>query len=603
MSVFNLISLFGGLSLFLYGMRLMGDGLRSSSGNAFKNAMARVTKGPVRAFLLGLLVTAIIQSSTATIVITSGLVGAGVLSLDQSLGIILGANVGTTVTGQIIRLLDVDSSSSSILQLFTPSTLAPLAAILGILFIMVFKFKNSNTAGQIAMGFAILFTGLLSMTAAVSDLSGSETFVRMFTTLGRMPLLGFLSGFAVAFMLQSSSASVGILQAISMTGVLSFETVYPIILGIYMGDCVTTAIVCWIGAKADARRTGIVHVLINISQVILVFTVVTILHMSGALDSLWSKSLHSGGIADTHTIFKLGCAVALLPFTKQFANLSRRIVKDEPSIEDEHAKEFAYLDEAFFKSPGVALSEAFKAISAAVEVAINNVLIAIDVMTEYDPEKIALVNREEQFVDRMTDRASDYLTRLSDHITLSRDSVLVNYYLKCVSEFERISDLAVNLTENAQTLVDRGVSFSPMAVSELKVLKDAVTDIMEHSRIAFINGSYEEASHIEPIEEVVDDMVEQLKDFHLRRLRNGTCNVDSGFVFMEMLTNIERISDQCSNIGLATMGLFDPVINEMHHMYILQLHEGENQQYLDELRRASEKYLVRLKDTEAEMNN
>ncbi|MBQ3578436.1 MAG: Na/Pi cotransporter family protein, partial [Firmicutes bacterium] len=244
-----------------------------------------------------------------------------------------------------------------------------------------------------------------------------------------------------------------------------------------------------------------------------------------------------------------------------------------------------------------------KAISAAVEVAINNVLIAIDVMTEYDPEKIALVNREEQFVDRMTDRASDYLTRLSDHITLSRDSVLVNYYLKCVSEFERISDLAVNLTENAQTLVDRGVSFSPMAVSELKVLKDAVTDIMEHSRIAFINGSYEEASHIEPIEEVVDDMVEQLKDFHLKRLRNGTCNVDSGFVFMEMLTNIERISDQCSNIGLATMGLFDPVINEMHHMYILQLHEGENQQYLDELKRASEKYLVRLKETEAEMNN
>ncbi len=602
MSVFDLISLFGGLSLFLYGMRIMGEGLRSSSGNTFKNAMAKVTKGPVRAFLLGLLVTAIIQSSTATIVITSGLVGAGVLSLDQSLGIILGANVGTTVTGQIIRLLDVDSGSSALLRLFQPATLAPVAAIIGILLIMVLKSKNSNTLGQIAMGFAILFTGLLSMTAAVGDLSESETFVRMFTTLGKMPLLGFLSGFAVAFMLQSSSASVGILQAISLTGVLSFSAVYPIILGIYMGDCVTTAIVCWIGAKADSRRTGIVHVLINISQVVLVFTVVSVLHMTGVLDSLWDKSLHSGGIADTHTIFKLGCAVVLLPFTRIYANLSRKIVKDEPTIEDEHAKEFAYLDDAFFKSPGVALSEAFKAISAAVEVAIGNVLMAIDVMTEYDEEKIEKVNKEEEFVDRMTDRASDYLTRLSDHITLSHDSTVLSYYLKCVSEFERISDLAVNLTENAQTLVDRGVAFSPMAVRELRVLKEAVADIMEHSRLAFINGSFEEASHIEPIEEVVDDMVEQLKDFPLRRLRNGTCNVDSGFVFMEMLTNIERISDQCSNIGLATMGLFDPVISEMHHMYITQLHEGENQTYLDELKRASDKYLAKLKETETENN-
>ncbi|MBR0139939.1 MAG: Na/Pi cotransporter family protein [Firmicutes bacterium] len=599
MSVFNLISLFGGLALFLYGMKIMGDGLRSGSGQAFKNLMARVTKGPVRAFFLGLLVTAIIQSSTATIVITSGLVGAGVLTLDQSLGIILGANVGTTVTAQIIRLLDVDSSASSILSFFTPSTLAPLAAIIGILMIMMFKFKNSDTIGKIAMGFAILFTGLINMTSAVSMLSESETFTRMFTTLGDMPLLGFLAGFAVSFMLQSSSASVGILQAISMTGVLSFGSVYPIILGIYMGDCVTTAIVCWIGAKADARRTGIVHVLINISQVILVFAAVNLLRMTGVLDGIWSKSLHSGGIADAHAAFKLGCAAVLLPFTKGYAGLSRRLVKDDPSPLDEHAAEFAYLDEAFFKSPGVALSGAFKAISAAANASIGNVLMAIDVMTRYDAAKIAQVEKQEQFVDMMTDKASGYLTKLSDHITLSRDSTLVNYYLKCVSEFERISDLAVNLTENAQTLIDRGVSFSPMAVRELEVIKLAMTDIMEHSRLAFVNGSYEEASHIEPIEEVMDDMVEQLKDFHLKRLRQGTCNVDSGFVFMEMLTNVERISDQCSNIGLATMGLFDPMVSEMHHLYITQLHEGGDQRYMDELKRASDKYLNLLKNTES----
>jgi len=598
MSVFNLISLFGGLALFLYGMRIMGDGLRSSSSAAFKNVMAKVTKGPVRAFLLGLAVTAIIQSSTATIVITSGLVGAGVIQFEQSLGIILGANVGTTVTGQIIRLLDIENGASSVLKFFTPSTLAPLVAIIGILLIMLFKFKNSDTFGGIAMGFAILFTGLLNMTAAVSTLSESQAFVKMFTTLGDMPLLGFLAGFVVAFLLQSSSASVGILQAISMTGVLSFGSIYSIILGIYIGDCVTTAIVCSIGAKADAKRTGTVHVLFNSAQVILVFTAVSILHLLGKLDGIWNVPIYSGGIANAHTIFKLSCAFILLPFTKIFAKLSKKIIKDDEVPQDPHAKEFAYLDDAFFKSPGVALSEAFKAISAAVEVAINNVFTAIDVMVFYDPEKIARVEAEENFVDKMTDRASDYLTRLSSHINLSKDNDLVNYYLKCISEFERISDLAVNLTENAQTLVDRGVSFSPMALNELKVLKDAVEDIMNHSRTAFIEGNYEEATHIEPIEEVVDDMVEKLKDFHLKRLRNGQCNVDSGFVFMEMLTNIERISDQCSNIGLHTMGLYDPVVNEMHHLYVSQLHTGDNKTYQMELEKASKKYLTRLSETE-----
>ena len=260
MTIFNLISMFGGLALFLYGMRLMGDGLKLGSSSALKRVMEKVTNNPFTGFLLGLVVTAVIQSSTATIVLTSGLVGAGILTLHQSVGIVLGANVGTTVTGQIIRLLDLDAGGSSWLNIFKPSTLAPVAAIIGILMIMAFHFRNSGTIGSIAMGFGILFTGLLNMTAAVEPLSESPWFSEMFLQIAQNPVLGFLAGTAVAFVIQSSSATIGILQALSVTGALTFGSVYSIIIGVNIGDCVTTAIVCSIGSKADAKRTGLVHI-------------------------------------------------------------------------------------------------------------------------------------------------------------------------------------------------------------------------------------------------------------------------------------------------------------------------------------------------------
>ena len=313
MTIFNLITLFGGLALFLYGMRLMGDGLKKGSSDAFKRAMEKVTNNPLVGFLLGLVVTAVIQSSTATIVLTSGLVGAGVMSLHQSIGVILGANVGTTITGQIIRLLDVNASETSLLNFFKPSTLAPLAAIIGILFLMAVKTRQSDTIGSTAMGFGILFTGLLSMTAAVSPLSESETFANMFYQLSGKPVFGFLLGAGVAFLLQSSSATIGILQAIATTGALTFSSVYAIIIGVNIGDCVTTAIVCSIGSKADAKRTGVIHILFNIAGSILVIVGLMLLHSFGVLDALWDEALSSGGIANVHTVFRLVSAIVLLP--------------------------------------------------------------------------------------------------------------------------------------------------------------------------------------------------------------------------------------------------------------------------------------------------
>ena len=348
MSIFNVITLLGGLAMFLYGMRMMGDGLKESSSGTLKVAMEHVTNNPFKAFLLGVAVTAIIQSSTATIVITSGLVGAGIITLRQSLGIVIGANVGTTVTGQIIRLLDVDDSATSWLQFFKPSTLAPLALIIGMLLIMGFKFKNSSRIGTIAIGFGILFSGLLNMTGAVDSLADSGAFDTLLAGLDRSPVVGYLTGAAVAFALQSSSATIGILQAFSMSGLLTFKAIYAVIVGIYLGDCVTTAIVCSIGAKAEARRVGVVNILFNLSETVLVLAAVTVLHKVGLLDSLWDRTVHSGTIANTNTVFNLGCAVALFPLLSGFEKLSYKLVPTPPHAAGPFEDKLLALSPTFF---------------------------------------------------------------------------------------------------------------------------------------------------------------------------------------------------------------------------------------------------------------
>ena len=311
MNIFNAISLLGGLAMFLYGMRLMGDGLKESSSGTLKKAMEKITDTPLKAFLLGLAMTAVVQSSTATIVITSGLVGAGIISLRQSLGVVIGANVGTTVTGQIIRLLDLNSSGTSLLQFFKPSTLAPLAMIIGIIIIMKVKSKDSGKVGQIIIGFGILFSGLMNMTDAVSTLSDSGLVEQLFSRLGDNPLLGYLIGAGVAFVLQSSSATIGILQAFSTSGQLTFGAIYAVLVGIYLGDCVTTAIVCNIGAKPEAKRVGAVNIMFNLSETVLILSAVAVIHKLGLLDGLWNQAIHSGGIANTNTNFNLswGCFV------------------------------------------------------------------------------------------------------------------------------------------------------------------------------------------------------------------------------------------------------------------------------------------------------
>ena len=575
MTIFNLITLFGGLALFLYGMRLMGDGLKKGSSDAFKRAMEKVTNNPLVGFLLGLVVTAVIQSSTATIVLTSGLVGAGVMSLHQSIGVILGANVGTTITGQIIRLLDVNASETSLLNFFKPSTLAPLAAIIG-----------------------ILFTGLLSMTAAVSPLSESETFANMFYQLSGKPVLGFLLGAGVAFLLQSSSATIGILQAIATTGAPTFSSVYAIIIGVNIGDCVTTAIVCSIGSKADAKRTGVIHILFNIAGSILVIVGLMLLHSFGVLDALWDEALSSGGIANVHTVFRLVSAIVLLPVCGQFEKLSRKLVKDDVRLGENVDHELSLLDEKFFTSPAIALSGAGEAITTMARLARTGVMSAMGVLEQYDAHTIEVINENEEHIDKLADHVDNYLIRLSPHMPSGHGSDMLNYYIQCFGEFERIGDHAVNLTENAQEFLDRSASLSPTAHQELMVLREVLGEILDYTYKAFAATDYEAARHIEPVEEVVDDLVATLRANHIRRVRDGQCTVYAGLTFLDILVNVERIADQCSNVGVFTLSMFDEHIMNNHHDYIQALHQGKDPVFNRAYQEAHDKYFGELKRIE-----
>ncbi len=590
MDIFNIISLLGGLALFLYGMKLMGNSLKEGSSGTLKIIIEKVTNNPVKAFFLGLIVTAVIQSSTATIVITSGLVAGSIISLRQSLGIIVGANVGTTVTGQIIRLLDVDAGGSSILKLFTPATLAPLALIAGIILIMFLKFRKSDNIGNVCMGFGILFTGLMNMTAAVSTLTEGGLMEKIFSSLGDNPFLGYLAGAGVAFVLQSSSATIGILQAFAMAGDIPFKTTYIILVGVYLGDCVTTAIVCSIGAKPDARRVGIVNILYNLSKTAAVIIVVTLLHSFGALDSLWDTSMTPGTIANANSVFNLACALVLLPLVGVYEKMSRRIVKDDAVEKGRYGEKLAALNPVFFSTPALALRSIYDVLRTMLESASNNIDKALDLIYDYKPGIAAEIEKEENAIDQMTDAVSSYMLKLSPYVKDELHIKILDQYYKDVTEFERLGDHAVNIMESAREMAKEDSRLSSDALDEMDILRRLIGRILENANLAFVKRDVEAARHIEPMEEVVDDLVNSLHDNHIERLKEGKCKVNAGIVFLDLLTNIERISDICSNIGVATIARANPGSETLAHSYISSLHQGNDIEYNKEYSRIHSEY-------------
>lgn len=594
MNIFNVITLFGGLAMFLYGMRLMGDGLKASSSGTLKKAMERITGTPVKAFLLGLVVTAVVQSSTATIVLTSGLVGAGIISLRQSLGIIIGANVGTTVTGQIIRLLDIDSSGTSFLQFLKPSTLAPLALIMGIVIIMGMKSRDWGKIGQIVIGFGILFSGLLNMSDAVEVLADSGIVERLFSRLGDNPVLGYLCGASVAFVLQSSSATVGILQAFSTSGQLTFGEIYAVLVGIYLGDCVTTAIVCNIGAKPEARRVGVVNILFNLSKSVLTLVVVSLVHNAGLLDGIWNKAIYSGGIANANTIFNLVCAVVLLPFIGIYEKLSHKLVKDVPAAAGRYDEMLDALNPVFLSTPAVAFGRCYDVLLVMSRLAWTNIRRAFAMVTQYDPEVVRQIEEDENCIDSMADRVSNYLVQISAIITSHNHVEIMNYYYSAITEFERLGDHAMNIAEITTELHQRDSAFSKDALGELNVLWELLDTILNHTSEAFRKQDLEAARRIEPLEQVVDDMVNVLKNNHLERLRGGECGVFNGTEFFNLLSEAERISDVCSNMGVATVARATPGIRHQVHDYISMLHSGRDEEFNQVYRKAHDVYFAKL---------
>ena len=586
----SIISLLGGLAMFLYGMRLMGNSLKEGSSGTFKQVMGKVTNNPFKAFLLGVFITAIIQSSTATIVITSGLVVAGVISLDQSLGIIVGANVGTTVTGQIIRLLDISDDSGNILQFFKPDFLAPLALTIGIVFLMFCSFRKSDLAGNIAVGFGILFTGLVAMTASVTNFNMSGVFARM----GSHPALGYGAGAAVAFVLQSSSSSIGILQAFSASTPIAFKTVAFVLCGVYLGDCVTTGIVCFIGTKPDSKRVGIINILYNLGKTVLVLAVLGILHAFGYLDSLWNMPLKSGGIANSNTIFNIVSAFVLLPFIGICKRISYRLIKDEPKPEDRYADKIAALNPVFFSTPALALNSCYDALKTMFTIASANINKALNLFQEYNTETYAAIDEDEDGIDRLADAVSNYLVQLSPHVNEEMHIRILDQYYKVVTEFERLGDHAMNIAESARGMNEQGMRFSDDALRELLVIRELLDWILEHTKNAFEKRDVEAARHIEPLEEVMDDMINALDDNHVARLREGRCTVYAGTRLMDIMSNLERISDTCSNVGVSVVARVNPDMDTKAHSYISSLHQGQNEEFNEEYHRAHDLYFKRL---------
>ena len=588
MSIFNLITLLGGLAMFLFGMRLMGDGLKESASGPLKTALETLTNTPVKAFLLGLAMTALIQSSTATIVITSGLVGAGVISLHQSLGIIIGANVGTTVTGQIIRLLDLNSSTTSFLEFFRPSTLAPLALIIGIILIMGTKPKGPVKTGPIIMGFGILFSGLLNMTDAVASLTESGIIEQLFSRLGNNPLIAYLIGAGVAFVLQSSSASIGILQAFSMSGQLTFNAIYAVLVGIYLGDCVTTAIVCNIGAKPEAKRVGIVNILFNLSESVVILFAVSVFHKLGLLDNLWNTAVYSGDIANTNTIFNLSCAILLFPALNLYEKVSLALVKNGPAETSRELQDA--FNSVFFSTPALALGRCYEALLQMYHLAHDNISRAFDVIAQYDEKTVSEIEECEDLVDTMADRISNYLIQVSAHITAPNHVEIMNHYFSVVSEFERLSDHAMNIADVAKSLQQKQDTFPPKALSELDVLRQLLHEILEYCDKAFEKRDLAAARHIEPLEQVVDDLINAMRENHLQRLRTGECSAYAGMEFLNLLSDAERISDVCSNIAVATIARAVPEIKHQVHDYVSMLHSGQDESFNREYQNAHDQY-------------
>lgn len=589
------VQAFGGVALFIYGMLMLSRGLEKISGGKMEKILSGLTNNIFKSVLLGAVVTAAIQSSGATTVIIVGMVNAGILKLSSAIGVIMGANIGTTVTGQILRLGDLENSANVgfALKLLTPTYLAPIIAVTGLLIYMLSKSDIKKNLGEALVGLGILFTGMLTMSGAVAPMAELEAFRKLFSALSN-PFLGIIAGAAVTALLQSSSASVGILQAISSTGILKFSAAFPIIMGQNIGSCVTSLISA-VGANKNAKRAAMVHLYFNVIGTVAFLTVVyTIKAIFGF--PAWDEPIDMGGIANFHTFFNVAVTLCFLPFTKLLEKLACITIRDKISPEEDHGDgeiTFSALDERFLKSPSLAIQQANNAVVTMGRVALQNFTGMRKLFgSEFSEKLVARLNDNEEAIDRMEDRLNAYLVKITECELTDYENRRVTELLHLTSEFERIGDYAMNLIENAEKLHDLDVTFSDSALRELGVISDAVQEIIGMAVDTVKHNDIGLAFKVEPLEETVDFLNETLKARHIERLKNGECVVESGVNFLDLLINLERISDHCSNIAVYVIGAQKNKSVLNRHEYIQAQHKGSDKEYLDLTEQYMTKYTV-----------
>lgn len=557
MDIFDVLEMIGGLCLFLFGMNIMGQALERRAGSGLRTLLRKITTNRIAGFLTGLGVTAVIQSSSATTVMVVGFVNSGLMTLSQAINVIMGANVGTTVTSWILSLGAIDSGNV-IVQLFKPTSFTPVLALIGIIYYMFCKHEKKKDTGMILLGFATLMFGMETMSGAVKGLKDIPAFQELFL-LFRNPFLGVIAGAVLTALIQSSSASVGILQALSATGQVTIGATIPIIMGQNIGTCVT-ALISSVGTNKNARRASIVHLLFNIigTAICLVIFVLIDLLLSPAL---FNDAANQFNIAICHTIFNVICTAVLLPQGTILAKLAIKLVPDDtqPEVVTE-------LDERLLATPPLALERCRMLGIDMANAATEALQKGIQCLNAYDADIAQYVRELEDKTDHYEDILGSYLVKLSTQAANESDSAEAAGLLKLIGDFERIADHAVNLLECAEEIREKELAFSPEAQRELQVICTAVQDVVTFARNAFVENDMDSALHVEPLEEVVDDLKETLRSRHIRRLQRGMCSIEVGFVWADLLTGLERISDHSSNIAVCVIDMTQNNMNQ--HMAI-----------------------------------
>ena len=588
MDIFSVLTMVGGLALFLYGMQVMGDGLAKVSGGKLERILENLTSNPIKAVLLGAGVTAVIQSSSATTVMVVGFVNSGIMKLNQAVGIIMGANIGTTVTSWILSLSGLQGDNVFV-KLCKPSSFSPLLAVIGVIFLLFIKDEKKKDIGAIMVGFAVLMFGMETMSDAVKPLANVPEFTGILTAFSN-PVLGMIAGAVLTAIIQSSSASVGILQALCVTGAVSYGVAIPIIMGQNIGTCVT-ALLSSIGATKNAKRAAMVHLYFNIiGTVVFMVFFYTVNAVVGF--SFLGTATNAAGIAVIHSLFNVFATMLLLPFGKGLEKLACLTIRDDvqPAEVEEERKELQLLDSRFLEKPAFAMEQSVHVANKMAEESKRTLFTAMDLLWNYTEDGAKKVGELENLVDQYEDELGTYLVKLSRQNLSVHDSHTLSIVLHCIGDFERISDHAINIMEAAQEMHDKKLIFSPKAEEELKVFSRAVQDIVEKAYAVFRDQDEKLAQKVEPLEAVVDELNQEVKKRHIRRLREGKCTIELGFILSDITTSLERVADHCSNIAVCVTQVREDTYDT--HGYLNSVKNEDSEIFRGLVLEEEEKYLL-----------